>query len=84
MINQLAILVLPQSQATALSLNTKVAMAQIPNDTNPSLLAQLDNDSVIVTGTKHNNSILQEYEREFGNNIPFSTVARKKGKNSHN
>ena len=54
----------PQDQATASLLNKKVAAARIPNDTNPSPLAQLGDDSVIVTGTKHKISILQEYKRE--------------------
>jgi hypothetical protein len=65
---QAATLILPWDQATASTLHTKVALALNSSDTNPSSLAHLGNDSVIVTEAKHKKCILQEYERDFGKN----------------
>ena len=83
MIDQSARLVPPQEgQAPALSLNIKVSTALTQTDTNLSLPAQLVNDSVIVSGSKHRDCILQEYERDFGNDNPTSIITWKKGKQS--
>jgi hypothetical protein len=85
MTTKVATMVPQQGQAAASSLKFKVSSALAKTDINPSLPAELDNDcDVIVTGTKHNILILQEYKREFGSDNPDSIVTRKKGKKSHN
>jgi hypothetical protein len=62
----------PQDQATASSLHTKVAPALTLTDMSLSFLVQLGDDhSVILTGAKHKKRILQEYERDFRNNLPI-------------
>jgi hypothetical protein len=65
-------------QATASLLNTKVALNLTMADTIMAPSVQLGNDRIIITSAKLKKRILQEYERDFGNNIPHSIVTRKK------
>ena len=52
------------------------------DDTTTTPSAQLGDDSIIITGTKHKKRVLQEYESKFGNDIPHPIVTRLKGKHS--
>ena len=60
-----------------------VASAQAISDLGISLPAVLVGNDVIITGKKHKQQILQEYEDEFGSACPKSIITRKKVKHSH-
>ena len=83
MTTKVATMVPQQGQDAVSLLKVKVASALAKTGTNLSIPAELVNDDVIVTGTKNKALILQEYETEFGGDIPDSIVTRKKGKQSH-
>ena len=70
MTTKVASMVPPRGQAAASSLKVKVASALAKTNLNLSLPAELVDDDVIITGTKHKILILQEYKTEFGGDNP--------------
>jgi len=83
MTTKVATMVPPQGQAATSSLKVKVTSARAKTNLNLSLPAELVNDGVIVTGTKHKICILQEYERESGLDNPNLNFTIKMGKQFH-
>ena len=84
MTTKVATMVPQRGQAAASLLKVNVALALAKTNIDLPRPAELVNDNVIVTGTKHKILILHEYGREFGSNNPDSIVTRKKGKKYHN
>ena len=78
MMNKAATMVPQQGKAPASSLKVKVALALAKTNTNLSIPAELVDDNVIVTGTKHKAIILHEYKQEFGGGNPNSIVTKNK------
>ena len=71
-----------RSTATASALQATVATTQIPTNKRLEPTTQVEDDSIIVAGTKQKRRILHKYESKFGTNSPHSIVTIKKGKHS--